>query len=381
MQNSIYTVNGNAELDARIEKCLENATNAAVQTPHGKAISAIILGGGYGRGEGGVFVAADGQLQMYNDLDLFVITDRLSRRHRKQLDAELHAVSVDFFTGFEVDVDFGPAHNISALPKVANTIMWQELKRKHKVIYGPENILDALPYHELNDLPLDEGARLLLNRGTGLLLAKAKLASDSLSSEDVDFVTRNLWKTVLACGDAFLFSRRDYPLLCRERLAALEKYRQIPPVADFFELYRQAVKFKFSPGAVSISVARTLFPVILEQFEKAYIDFWQQIVALPLKSTEELQHAIYNQQFTAKAQTHSSIFKNLVLNLLYVNPVNFDAKLIFRHPRTRLFIVLPCLLFASKANMNYTRLVSGAAADHSIAEWSRRYFKLWNRFN
>ena len=58
-------------------------------------------------------------------------------------------------------------------------------------------------------LPAIEGARLLLNRGAGLLWAM-RVVQGHESPPDVDFVRRNYWKCALALGDALLIAHQRY---------------------------------------------------------------------------------------------------------------------------------------------------------------------------
>ena len=77
-----------------------------------------------------------------------------------------------------------------------------EARAGYHVIYGPEDVLDALPAYDTEHPPLEECARLFMNRGIGLLLARQKLeAGGPVEGEDFEFVVRNIYKALLAMGD------------------------------------------------------------------------------------------------------------------------------------------------------------------------------------
>jgi hypothetical protein len=69
------------------------------------------------------------------------------------------------------------------------------------------------------------------------------------------------------------------------------------------------------------------------------------------------------------------------LNVLELGNGCWDWRFIWRYPRLRLFIVLPCLLFDSEANMHYITLIAGGREFLGLKEVLKIYLKLWRRFN
>jgi len=210
-------------------------------------LAGICLGGGYGRGEGGVYRDSGGVPHLYNDLDFFVFTDAASRRRRREIDLRLEPVAHRWTEALGVDVDFGPAKNIGSLRRVARTLMYQELKHGYWQVWGEKDVLASLPAIGAEELPSLEGARLLLNRGMGLLLAAEH---PSESPEDVNFILRNLNKAVLGSADALLIGARRYRYRVEERLAAFETLateRGMTP--EWPERYARALEFKARPDS------------------------------------------------------------------------------------------------------------------------------------
>jgi len=208
-------------------------------------LAGICLGGGYGRGEGGVFRGPDGVPHPYNDLDFFVFTDGASRRRRREIGVLLEPIAHRWTETLGVDVDFGPAKNVGALCRVERTLMYQELKHGHWQVWGETDVLASLPAIGAEELPPQEGARLLLNRGMGLLLA-AERPTDS--REDVNFILRNLNKAVLGCADALLIGAGRYRYRLDERLAAFETLAaECGMTPEWPERYARALEFKARP--------------------------------------------------------------------------------------------------------------------------------------
>ena len=210
-------------------------------------LAGICLGGGYGRGEGGVYRDSGGAPHLYNDLDFFVFTAGASRRRRREIDLRLEPVAHRWTEALGVDVDFGPAKNVGALRRVARTLMYQELKHGHWQVWGEGDVLSRLPALGAEELPPLEGARLLLNRGMGLLLAAERPCD---GAEDVNFILRNLNKAVLGSADALLIGAGRYRYRAEERLAAFEALaaeRGMTP--EWPERYARALAFKARPDS------------------------------------------------------------------------------------------------------------------------------------
>ena len=70
-------------------------------------LQGVVLGGGYGRGEGGVFDLPDGGQRLSNDLDFFAVTEKgASGRDIRAVADALAPVSEKWTAKLEIDVDF-----------------------------------------------------------------------------------------------------------------------------------------------------------------------------------------------------------------------------------------------------------------------------------
>lgn len=200
---------------------------------------ALILGGSYGRGEGGVGRTADGQPCFYNDLDYFVFTHNPRDRGLQRAVHEWERYETQQM-GVDVEAKCLPQ---SQLRDGLDSIMFFDLVLGHQVVLGPADFLQ--PYRaQLSPqqiAPL-EATRLLWNRGSGLLFARLDLAQGIHLAE----VYRNQNKLELALGDALLALRGRYRPTVRARKIELEALTGVDP--ELLARYTQAVAFKLEPS-------------------------------------------------------------------------------------------------------------------------------------
>ncbi len=209
----------------------------------------VVLGGGYGRGEGGArgelkvesskfkveSSKSDVACRLSNDLDFFAIT----KEGTTDVDAAavakaLEPVSRRWTEKLGIDVDF-TSKTPWRIRHDQERLMVQELIHGYVDVAGArgEELFAGIPRREPSELPWIEAARLLMNRGMGLLLAKGKMESAKC---EVDFINRNINKCILGAGDARLIANRKYRWRAPERAEALRD-----------QMYRKAVAWKFRP--------------------------------------------------------------------------------------------------------------------------------------
>lgn len=211
--NLKFTASANPEAEALLRKALEGI-RSDIAALNLRGLAGVYLGGGYGRGEGGVF-CKNGTVRLYNDLDFFPVGTGLGKTDKAHIDSALREVSRKWHAELGIDVDFGPVKNSSELKRSARTLMFQELRHGFVTICGSDDALTgAVPVLAPEQLPLMEAVRLMLNRGMGLLFAGEKLASHS---GDTGFILRNWNKCILGCGDAFLIADKGYLWHVEER--------------------------------------------------------------------------------------------------------------------------------------------------------------------
>ncbi len=214
-ENVSFTAVRDAAADAQIRAALPELA-AAVRNLALPGFAGLVLGGGYGRGEGG----ATADHRLYNDLDFFVLMDA-PEAALPTLAKRLAPVSAAFGARLGLDVDF-TLRTAARLRRDERRLMVQELLHAHVVVAPAGFDLAAWSgarLHAPSEIPAGEAARLLMNRGMGLELARRRLAANGGRADG--FVLRNLNKAILGAGDARLIAEGRYAWTLAAREAAL----------------------------------------------------------------------------------------------------------------------------------------------------------------
>jgi len=239
-----YFVNECPELEELLERHFEHLRALLRQRPRAlEKVDALVLGGGYGRGEGGVLAgpAPDAPPELFNDLDYFLFTSHAGHPEVAQAVHAMEAAGKDTL-GIDVDIKcLAPAD----MGDPSASMMFSDLVAGHRVIHGPADYLRArFPEVDPSRLPALEASRLLWNRGTGLYFAACHIER----REDPAFVARNHAKFKLAAGDALLALAGRYHGSCRERFHRFRECRPDRALGlDLADLHAEGVAFKLAP--------------------------------------------------------------------------------------------------------------------------------------
>ncbi len=322
-----YSFSGNEAVESLVTGTLQRLSAEFAGSPLVAQYCAVILGGGYGRGEGGA--TPDGKL--YNDLDFFVVIK--DERPSGELLSFLARLSRKWSGVLGVEVDFCCVSK-ARLKRNRDTLMIQELIAGCEVIFGDGDALEFLRLSGWDALPKSEGVRLMLNRGAGLLMARGRLEAGGGQAADADFIRRNIHKAELGCGDAWLIARGEYRRTGSERLEALEASEV---EEELKRRYRAALQYKYTPHP---SPGEDL---------KAEL---AAVIALWLRVWSKYPPATYPKSL-----------RNAALNLRYASKLG-QLRPLFVHPRFKLLAPLAGLLKKRKSES---------------AE--KEFLALWERFN
>jgi hypothetical protein len=259
-----FTLDGDAGLEAHLEAvCAQVGAGVAAAVP-APALAGVLLGGGYGRGEGGVLRTPAGD-RPYNDLEFYVFVRGSAllaeRRHRQVLHELGERLSPA--AGLEVEFKVLTPGKLRSSPV---NMFYYDLVMGNRLVRGGTDVLAGCDHHrDARGIPLAEATRLLMNRCSGLLFAAERLRRLEFGAAEADYVGRNLAKAQLAFGDAVLAAIGEYHWSCRERqgrLEALERGGEDPgagvlrvqlPVEDVVRHHAAGVEFKLHPSRSTAS--------------------------------------------------------------------------------------------------------------------------------
>ncbi|NOU35497.1 MAG: hypothetical protein HOO88_01790 [Kiritimatiellaceae bacterium] len=358
-----YSVKGSPAFDARIDADMKRIADALYASPFSRHWMALILLGGYGRGEGSPMIGPSGQELPFNDYDLIVVTDTLDpllKRALKKLEKELSGE-------IGLPVDLYP-YLSSALPKCEFSLLNYEMKYGHRVIRGNQKILSAMPAYPRNAIPLSEGTRLLMNRGKLLLDIKRRLAQpEILTHDEKERFLKFLFKADLAFGDCALLMRGAYDpsyVVKRHRLPEID-LSGLDDARTFMSAYSQAIDFKervdfqaLDNGNVHLRFAETV-----QRYEQFFLWYERRRLNRKFQTLEKYAH------YFPHLGKEGSPVKNTIHNLRTFGPGALRYG--FAHPRLRLYAVLPLLL---------TKHADRDVIGHLLCSYETEFEKLCSEF-
>jgi len=341
-----FTLDGSSGLERRLRELCCRTRQAILQlVPPGK-LKALVLGGGYGRGHGGVLRTDLGDAP-YNDLEFYVflnghaLFNELRYREAFSRLGELLSAEAGLHIEFKLD-------SLQKLRHSPVSIFSYDLVSGHRTLYGDETLFHGCLHHlDSRRIVPGESTRLLLNRGSGLLLVEELLLKNSLASEESDFIGRNLAKAKLAIGDALLAAEGKYHWDCRQRVSALQELSQRatwPMARQVLEDHSEGVRFKLHPIRATGSLAE--FVEEHRRLTKLTLDVWLWLENHRLSTTFS---TLKEYAFNSVAKCDGSWWRNLLLNIRLFGVGATLDRYGPRYPRERLFNVLPLLLGGARS--------------------------------
>ena len=231
----IYTVRDDKKIDEVIAKDLEFI---AEHIREALPVHAIVLGGGFGRGEGGVLIT-ETAIRPVNDYDIFVVVSDLDRVDFKPLSRNL-AKQVKIRS-----IDLLPIR-YSDLQQLSATQVHYDLKYGGTLLWG-ENILDQIPRYRNSDVDHRSGKTLLLNRLVCALEGFSEnFVHSGMNGEERFFLVNQTGKVVSACVEALLMLKGKYHHSYSERRNIFDA--EFPDWHRLRRLNSQATEFKLRPS-------------------------------------------------------------------------------------------------------------------------------------
>jgi hypothetical protein len=372
-----FTMDGSPVLEQRLEQICARVTVEA-QRLFGRAMEALVLGGGYGRGEGGVLKTDTGE-EPYNDMEFYAFVRWPRLWAQRRFGPALNRLSKHLSAEAGVHVEF----------KIDTLARWRrspvgmfsyDLVSAHRLVFGNPNLFFRCKHHlESAGIPIAEASRLLFNRCGGLLLVKRLLKRSSLSSGEQDFIGRNLAKLQLALGDVVLAIHGKYHFSVQQRnhcLAKLQLDDPPPFLQEVLAAHTAGLEFKLHPVRTtkSLEQLRTHFASLSALALKVWMWLESRRLGCSFSTPENYAFSACRQNANA-----STVF-NYAINIrtfgisAVMNPNSCC------YPRERLAHALALLLWGAEhlpsQQQNRIQQLLGCSA----ANWTElveRYARLW----
>jgi len=339
-----FTLDGSDSLENHLGQTCTKVLAGINQIIPASRLQAVALGGGYGRGEGGVLRTPSGD-QPYNDLEFYVFAAGHPWFNERRYKNAVHELSEELTAQAGVEVEF-KITSLANLRRSAPSIFYHDLVLGHRWLSGSDDLLRDCEHHRNAALiPPSEATRLMMNRCSGLLLAREKLEHEPFTEEDADFVFRNMSKAQLAMGDAVLTVFGQYHWSCQERHSRL---RCLPPPTNFLWMdavrnhHAAGVKFKLHPNRSTH--AREALQLMLHDLSKLALNLWLWLESLRLRYRFETVRDYGLSRINKWPGT--SLWRNWLTNVKLFGPKAMVDPRSRRHPRNRILNALTILLWA-----------------------------------
>jgi hypothetical protein len=314
-----FTIYNDNKINSKILQDMEHIKNTLLNEFRNDII-AILLTGGFGRGEGGILIDNINidKIKIVNDYDLHVITKRRidDKKIKKIADELAKMLNVD-----HTDVVAQPIYTLGLLK---NTQYGYDLKHGNYLVYGNKRILDKLP--DSNCLPQREIEKLFFTRAWCFLGPVKKSFFDGIfTSEEKFFLFNQLTKALLALEESILILHCDYHPSYVEKLGRVKKYSTDDKLIKYFEW---ATYFKLKPSYT---------------MDKD-----------PVNSYFEIKDIFFKEMFNILNESYSKNFKSWIEYVEWY-PKRFDVKLLI------------LLRFLWNKNLSYNKFIKVKLAQILLA--------------
>lgn len=373
-----FTIDGSEQLESELALLCDRARDAVLSVIPDRKIVALALGGGYGRGEGGVLQTPSGD-KPYNDLEFYILHNSSDLVTEKLYHSKIHRIAEELTAHAGIEVEFKLLAQ-SKLERSPVSMFYYDLITGHRLVHGKDSWISHCDQHRsAHRIPLHEATRLLMNRCSGLLYSQEKLSRQPFTPDGSDFIGRNLAKAKLALGDVFLTMRGQYHWSCRERHKRLRKLEADGALQNFSSLvplHAQGVDFKLHP-------IRQDRPANDFRAELDFIKDLAKQLWLTLES-RRLNRAFPNIASYSFDPGNKCPETDPRRNRL-VNARRFGARLLTnpRYPRERLLNALPLLLWENFPDpKNLARIQEQLrTTETQFTPLVRAYESTWKLFN
>jgi hypothetical protein len=341
-----FTLDGDDQLERRLAQTCGKILAALRGLLPPPKLEAVLLGGGYGRGQGGVLITPDDH-RPYNDLEFYVCLRGNRHWNERLYHRPLEILGEILAPQAGVELEFKIV-SLAELARCPVNMFTYDLFAGHRWLMGHEGLLSGCKHHGAADkLPRFEATRLLMNRCSGLLLARERLGRVHFTAADADFVCRNIAKVELALGDAVLTAFGLYHWCCRKRHERLQQlvHNERSPLASWLNevCYHHAMGTEFKLHPIRSGSSRDELRAGQAEVADIALRTWLWLESCRLGRV--FRSARHYADDAVEKYSGAGRVRNFLVNVKALGPRAFFARNGSRHPRERVLTALALLLW------------------------------------
>ncbi|MFA6243864.1 MAG: hypothetical protein WC655_23175 [Candidatus Hydrogenedentales bacterium] len=260
-----FSVRGSMGFEELMSSLMTEVAEHVGQVLSPEVCRAMVLLGGYGRGEGGVVMTDEGE-RPHNNLDFLVITRGISPVEQEHLKTSVQEAIQPLAQAYGIEFDVGTVAE-SKLRRSPALVMWYDMRFGHKTVVGDSEFVPSLRQFSLESIPPRDVLNLLVNRGTLLVINDQLIAVRELAPEDRQRVVKHTMKAIIGYGDALLFFLGRYNWSYAEKQKRMRVCNDVPEA--FRALYDEAIEFRFQPH----------YPAYVSRDLAAWMDELREVLA------------------------------------------------------------------------------------------------------
>ncbi len=375
-----YTLDGSDVIEARIDADQELIGKAVRQLMPGSELCAVVIMGGYGRGEGG-YLWVDDEPAPYNDYDYFIVVQNMSAADVQAINPKVQALAKELEKQVGIEVDFAFLHK-EKLASLAPALIFTEMSWGHRVIEGDPHVLDSMFVVPFAQLPKAEFTRLMLNRGMLLLMNQLSLTISSEPKErpQREQFVKYIFKAVLASVDAYLAKQDAYDPSYPKKMASLCAIDE-PLARQLLPQYEMAFEGRFHPNSYDAFVQYDL-PCWQENAIDCWLQSLQALERARLGDQMPDNWAAYASLSVDKGQSDKDLYS--LLRNMAVTVKDYGVSEVMSHPckathypRERVISALPLLLSSDHEHLALVADLFSMPAQSSWQSLAERCIALW----
>lgn len=377
------TFKGPVELEQKITLLLQEVKDTVKSHFPQSSYHALLLIGGYGKGEGG-FELKEGVAFAHNNLDFLLITQSFPKSKLENMRKELAALLFPISQKYDIGFDLSVVSN-QKLKQSENLLIWHEMYHGHKLLLGESRFIASLPFKEFNTVPSTEFWSLMINRGTLLIINQWFLDQRKEGDPLVRKIfIKHMMKAIIGLGDALLYFLHDYHWSYEEKLSRIKKNEHLP--SELRVLYEEAAEFRFQP-IYDKYLNRNLhdwMKKVCHLFSTIYL----QIESLRLKDIDLNWNNYVDRALISSLKGNIfslKTWKNKVNGLLHPPKASLGTNL-YAHcgflllpPKQRLAVMFPFIAFAIedvKINHQIQKILSAKSSNFEDLRFA--YLRAWS---